>query len=282
MRYIIFGAGGQLGQAFQVLFAKEGKDCLAFDIEKADITNFKLLRQIFESARPAVVFNCAAYNQVDMAEQEWGKAYLVNGVAVKNLALLAREYSSVLVHYSTDYVFDGAKKSPYTIADRPNPLSRYGESKLLGEEFVKTFGEKFYLIRLSWVFGKGNENFVTKLLRWAQEKSELKVVTDQVSSPSYTRDIAGATLKLLDNGEYGLYHLANTGLCSRYEWSRFILERIGYTGSIRPALSADFNLPAKRPGFSALDSFPYSYITGCELQTWQDATEQFLKETGVI
>lgn len=282
MRYIIFGAGGQLGQAFQLLFTKQGKDYLACDIEKADITDFNLLREIFESARPAVVINCAAYNQVDLAEQEWERAFLVNGIAVKNLALLAREYNSVLVHYSTDYVFDGAKGTPYTIADRPNPLSRYGESKLLGEEFVKTFGEKFYLIRLSWVFGKGNENFVTKLLQWAQAKPELKVVTDQVSSPSYTRDVARATLKLLDTGQYGVYHLANAGFCSRYEWSRFILERIGYAGSIKPALSADFNLPAKRPEFSALDSFPYSYLAGCELQTWQDATEQFLKEIGVI
>jgi dTDP-4-dehydrorhamnose reductase len=201
---------------------------------------------------------------------------------VGGLAQAAREHGCILVHYSTDYVFDGKKTTPYTIVDRPSPISLYGESKLLGEEQLKLNGERFFLIRTSWVFGQGNENFVTKLLQWAKNKQELKVVTDQVSSPTCTPDLAQATLKLLETGRYGLYHICNNGSCSRHEWAEFILRQIKWNGKLLPALSADFQTPADRPQYSVLDSFPYMQLVGEELPNWQVATLNFLKENGVI
>lgn len=282
MRYLILGAEGQLGRAFRELLAAQGHEVTALGRAGADVTDFQALRAVFANLRPQVVVNCAAYNLVDRAEEEWQQAFLVNGIAVKNLAVLCRERGAVLVHYSTDYVFDGQKGAPYTIADRPRPLCRYGESKLLGEELLLAFGERFYLIRTSWVFGPGRDNFVTKVLQWAREREELRVVTDQVSSPTYTRDLAAATLALLETGQYGLYHLTNAGHCSRYEWARFILDRIGWRGKLVPARDADFNLPAKRPPFSALDNFPVPHLLGREMPPWQEATARFLNELGVI
>lgn len=282
MKYLVLGAGGQLGTAFGSLLRDQGCDCIALGEEALGITDFQRLRQTFREARPDVVINCAAYNQVDRAEEEWRQAFMINGVAVGGLAQLAREHDCVLVHYSTDYVFDGEKKTPYTIADRPCPISRYGESKLLGEEQLRLNGKRFFLIRTSWVFGTGNENFITKLLQWARDKQELKVVTDQVSSPTYACDLAQATLKLLEAGRYGMYHLCNSGSCSRHEWAEFILKQINWSGKLLPAVSADFATPAARPQYSVLDNFPYPQLVGEELPGWQQATLNFLRETGVI
>lgn len=282
MKYLVLGAGGQLGTAFRALLHDQGQDCLALGQEALDITDMSHLDEILHEAKPDVVLNCAAYNQVDRAEQEWRQAFLVNAIAIGGLAQLARSHGCVLVHYSTDYVFDGVKAAPYTIVDLPHPISRYGESKLLGEEQLRQFGERFYLIRTSWVFGAGNENFVTKLIGWARDRRELKVATDQVSSPTYTMDLARATLTLLKTGRGGLYHVSNSGWCSRYEWARFILEQCGWDGRLLPAKSADFPSPAARPPFSALDNHPYSSLAGGELPGWQEATRNFLSETGVI
>jgi dTDP-4-dehydrorhamnose reductase len=282
VKYLVLGANGQLGAAFRSLLRDRGQDCLALGHGAADITDFGRLRQVFDEARPDVVINCAAYNQVDRAEEEWRQAFLVNGIAVGGLARLAKEHGSVLVHYSTDYVFDGEKKAPYTIVDLPNPLSRYGESKLLGEEQLKLSGERYFLIRTSWVFGAGNENFVTRLLQWARDRQEIKVATDQHSSPTHTRDLAQATLKLLETGRYGLYHLCSSGACSRYEWAEFVLRQIGWSGRLLPALSKDFDSPAARPQYSVLDSYLYKQLTGEELPDWQEAVLNFLKETGAI
>jgi dTDP-4-dehydrorhamnose reductase len=281
MKYLLLGAGGQLGTAFRALLHERGQEYLAFD-QELDITDFGRLRQIFDDARPDVVINCAAYNNVDQAEAEWRQAFVVNGIAVGGLARVAREYGCILVHYSTDYVFDGEKETPYTIADRPCPISLYGESKLLGEEQLWLNGVRFFLIRTSWVFGQGNENFVTKLLQWAKGQQELKVVNDQVSSPTYTRDLARATMKLLETGRFGCYHLCNSGSCSRYDWAEFILKQINWSGKLLPAKSSDFDTPAARPQYSVLDCLPYAQIVGEELPGWQEATLNFLKELGEV
>jgi dTDP-4-dehydrorhamnose reductase len=281
MKYLLLGAGGQLGTAFRSLFGDLGQDCLAFD-QELDITDVQRLSQVFDEARPDVVINCAAYNDVDRAEAEWRQAFVVNGIAVGGLARVAREHDCILVHYSTDYVFDGEKKAPYAIADHPCPISLYGESKLLGEEQLWLNGMRFFMIRTSWVFGQGGENFVTRVLRWAKGQQELKVVTDQVSAPTYSRDLAQATLKLLEIGRFGRYHLCNSGSCSRYDWAEFILKQINWSGRLLPAKSADFGTPASRPQYSVLDSLAYTQLVGEELPGWQEATLDFLKESGVI
>jgi dTDP-4-dehydrorhamnose reductase len=277
MKFLIAGARGQLAAEIIKALTKRSFEFVAPDESDLDITDFSMVSRVMGERRPDVVINCAAYNAVDDAEKEWRKAYMINGVGVRNLANAARTAGSVLVHFGTDYVFDGMKTSPYTIADRPSPATRYGESKLLGEMYVRDLLERFFLIRLSWVFGKGEFSFPTKVLEWASKKRKLRIVDDQVAGPAYAAHLAGAVLDLINTGAFGLYHMTNTGQCSRYEWAKFVLEKTGWKGELVPAKSEEFNTAAKRPPFSVLDNFPLHETIGYALPTWQEATEEFLR-----
>ncbi|HOK35552.1 MAG TPA: dTDP-4-dehydrorhamnose reductase [Candidatus Pacearchaeota archaeon] len=272
MKFLITGAEGQLGEEFLKEAKKKKLNCLALTREELDITDFEKVQKVVEGARPDFLINCAAYNDVDRAEEDWKTAFLVNGIGPKNLAIAAQENNCVLVHYSTDYVFDGKKNSPYTIVDKPAPINKYGQSKLLGENFVKDFAGKYFLIRLSAVFGNNPKaSFPLKILSWAKEKKELKIVDDQVFSPTFTGDVVKGTFDLIKSGEYGLYHMTNSGYCSRYEWAKYILEKIGWQGKILRAKSEDFQSAAERPKFSVLDNFPLK-----EMEGWKEATERYL------
>lgn len=282
MRVMITGAGGQLGQEMAKQAGMRGYDTIPFTSRELDITGAGAVRGAILRHRPDAVINCAAYNAVDQAERDWKRAFLVNGLAVRNLALAAHEAGAVLVHYSTDYVFDGLSPRPYTIADRPNPLSRYGESKLLGEQAVRDHSRRYFLIRTSWVFGPGNTNFAQKVIEWSRQNDRLKIVDDQVSSPTCTRDLADATLGLLETGQFGLYHLTNGGSCSRYEWAKYILDATGWKGVLLPAKSEEFPTPARRPAYSVLDNFGAAEVRGQDLPPWEDATHAYLEEVGGI
>lgn len=282
MTVLITGAHGQLGQDIIKECESSGIPYIAADSHTLDITNNQSVLSFVKTHAPDTVINCAAFNAVDRAETEWRRAYSVNGIGVRNLALAIRDAEAVFVHYSTDYVFDGNTTNPYTIADAPNPLCRYGKSKLLGEQEVLTHSDRFFLIRTSWVFGRGNVNFPRKVLEWSRDRDALSIVNDQISSPTYTRDLARATLALCETADYGLYHITNKGSCSRYEWARFILEKIRWKGSLSPAQSSDFPTPALRPSFSVLDNFGSPEVLGYDLPSWETATEDFLKELDVI
>ncbi len=278
MKFLVTGADGQLGGEFVKELEKRKLNYLALRREDLDITNFKKVQKTVQSFNPDYLINCAAYNDVDRAEEDWETAFLVNGIGPKNLAIAARENNCVLAHYSTDYVFDGKKNSPYTIADTPAPINNYGKSKLLGENCVRDFaGGKYFLIRLSAVFGDNPKaSFPLKLISLAKEKKELKIVDDQIFSPTYVGDVVKATLDLIETGQYGLYHMTNSGYCSRYEWAKYILEKIGWQGKLLRTKSEDFPSPAKRPKFSVLDNFPLKNIIGYELPDWKEATERYI------
>jgi len=247
-----------------------------------DITDLKSVRDTVLRTNPDAIVNCAAYNAVDMAEEDWKNAFFVNAIGPKNLAIAASERGIPLMHFSTDYVFDGKKGSPYFVWDEPKPLSKYGQSKLYGEQLVSLFSNRCFVVRLSWVFGAGNSNFVKKILEWSKGKDELKVVDDQISSPAYTVDLSRAVVDLLETEAYGIYHMTNTGYCSRYEWAKYILELSGWKGKVIPVKSTEFKTAAQRPEFSAMDTFPLRETIGYELPDWKDATERFLKDQGVI
>jgi dTDP-4-dehydrorhamnose reductase len=282
MNVVITGAGGQLGQDLQKECSGRGIPYIAADSHALDITNSSGVLDFIKQNSPDLIINCAAYNAVDQAENEWQRAFQVNGLGVRNLALAARKVDAILVHYSTDYVFDGQKTVPYTIADFPNPVSMYGRSKLLGEQVIRDLAERFFLIRTSWVFGVGNINFAGKILEWSRGQDLLRIVDDQVSAPTYTKDLARATLDLAATGHYGLYHITNSGSCSRYGWARFILETIGWNGSLLPAKSGDFPTPARRPSYSVLDNFGSREVLGYELPSWEKATLDYLNEREVV
>lgn len=288
LKVLITGACGQLGQAFATLLTRQGNRCLLADIEEGredihrlDITKLDDVRCFIQSDPVDCIINCAAYNAVDKAEVEWQTAFLVNGIGTRNLSLVASETDAILVHYSTDYVFSGNKNQPYTILDSPDPISKYGESKLLGERLMLGNSSRFYLIRVSWLFGMGNVNFPRQVLQWSQGSKELRIVDDQVSCPTFTDDLAKATRDLLDTDAFGMYHVTNTGYCSRYDWAEYILDSCGWEGNLLRAKSADFETLAKRPKFSALDNFGTKETIGYNLPSWKDATGRFLKQLEV-
>lgn len=279
MKYLIPGANGQLGYAFRSILSENGQDIFTFGKEDLDITDLQSVREKVERLKPDYVINCAAYNAVDKAEEDWEVAYLVNGIGPRNLAIVCNENDIPLVHYSTDYVFDGKKGSPYTIADEPNPLNQYGKSKLLGERFVQSLCNKYLLIRTSWVFGPGgkkNSNFVEKVLSWAENTDNLKIVDDEISCPTYTFDLAEATINLLHRRAWGLYHITNSGSCSRYEWAKFILDITRWDGLCEKSTMNDFPSEAHRPHNSELGLMPMSLEISIQ-HSWQTKTMIFLK-----
>jgi len=281
MKVLIAGANGQLARELARLLKKGNGEFLAPPEEEFDVTDFKRVRTVMKEYRPDFVINCSAYNFVDRAEGEWRQACLVNGVAVKHLLLAAMDITATLVHFSTDYVFDGKKTEPYTVADSPHPINRYGMSKVLGERYLLTGGySRYYLVRVSWVFGEGANSFVVKLMEWMEKNRTLRIVDDQVASPTYTCDLAKAVLDLIKTGDYGLYHITNGGSCSRWEWARFVAEATGFAGEVRPAKSSDFDSPAERPSYSVLDNFPLEETIGYLLPDWKDATKRFLETKG--
>lgn len=281
MEYLITGANGQLGQDIRKILAENSVKYVATGSKDLNITDLSSVISHITKLKPSVIVNCAAYNAVDQAEEGWKNAFMVNGLGVRNLAIAANNIGALLVHYSTDYVFDGESLKPYTIADSPRPISRYGESKLLGEHFIRDIARDFILVRTSWVFGSGNDNYPKKVIAWSKGKNELKFVTDQISSPSYTKDLAGATVGLIEKGTRGIFHVTNSGYCSRYEWAEYILDKIGWDGTVIQGTSDEFQTAAKRPRFSVLDPFGTPECLGYLLPDWKDATKRFLKEIEV-
>lgn len=279
MRVLVTGASGQLGQDLMRELGRGRFSAEATDVAELDITDLGAVRRTLRGFQ--AVINCAAYNDVDRAEGEEEAAIRVNALGPRNLAIACEEKGAVLMHFSTDFVFDGTKGSPYTIADRPRPLSAYARSKLRGEEEVSAHCRRFYLVRLSWVFGKaGQVNFPRKVLGWAKGKEVLRVVGDQVSRPAYTADLVSPLVKLLDSGAFGLYHLANEGICSRFEWAGHILKSAGLKTTVQPAKTGEFAEAARRPAYSALDLHPLEDMFG-PLPDWRDATDRFLACIGV-
>lgn len=253
MRYLIIGKNGQLGQAFEK--ALQNKNALGLDKEDCDISDFDRLKEVFEAYKPDIVLNCSAYNFVDKAETDFPNAYRTNAYGVKNLAYLSKKHNAYFITYSTDYVFDGKKEGLYKEEDAPNPINEYGKSKLTGEIWALEEGlEKCLIFRTSWVYGDGVQNFVYKLLNWAKNNDTLKIAVDEVSVPTPTSFLVEKTLKAINKNISGLYHLVPNGYASRYEWAKLILKTYGIRKTIIPVSKEVFNLPAKRPGFSALDS----------------------------
>ena len=277
MRVFITGSKGQLGSAFVKYFEDRGYEYLGVDMDTLDISDPDATAEAVMAYRPGLVLNCAAYNQVDLAEADDRIAVAVNAVGARNLAQAVRRLEASMVHYGTDYVFDGKKQVPYTEADAPNPLNNYGRSKLLGEKYVLENVPTALVLRLSWLYGEGRHNFMNKLLGWAQKPGPLQVATDDISVPTYTGDVVAATMAALERGLSGTWHIPNTGYCSRFDWARLALKEFGIDKEIQPANLADFNLSARRPGFSAMSNEAFSKELGVSIPTWQESVQEFIR-----
>jgi len=282
-KILITGAKGQLATEFIKELNKRDIAFVALSREELDITNFNKVYSTIKQISPDIVINCSAYNNVDGAEADFTKAYSTNAIGPYNLALTCKETGAKLIHYSTDYVFDGTKQGLYTEEDQPNPLSQYAKSKLLGEEFIKQVMEENYLIfRVSWVYGEGKQNFVYKLLQWAKGKEVLQIAFNEVSVPTYTGFIVEKTLKALEKGLTGLYHLVPRGYASRYEWAKLILKLFGINKILIPVQKEIFNLPAKRPDFSAMSCGIIEKDLGEGFEEWDWVLTKVYKELGGI
>lgn len=281
MKVLITGAHGQLAMEFQRQLAKNDlyKVC-AVDRAKLDISDLERVTEATASYRPDIVLNCAAYNQVDKAEGDVSAAFKVNAEGVKNLAFCCKKNSALLIHYSTDYVFDGTKEDLYTEEDIPNPINSYGKSKLSGERLLAEGIDKFLLFRVSWVFGTGRQNFLYKLAELAKKNRVLKIAADQVSVPTYTDDIVRTTMAAVEDGMRGVYHLTNSGYASRYEVARYYIEKTKLPNMALPVSSDFFKTAAKRPYFSALSHDKLSNALKQEIPDWRDAIDRFIKKCG--
>jgi len=277
MKFLITGARGQLAREFIAFFQEKGYGFAALSKEELDVSDFEKVYQTIKEIKPDIIINCSAYNQVDLAEKEKHLAYKVNTIGVYNLAISAREIKAKLVHYSTDYVFDGTKVGFYTEEDQPNPLNEYGKSKLFGEFFIQEVLENYLIFRVSWVYGKGTQNFLYKLEEWAKKQEVLKIVVDEFSVPTSTKTIVEVTLKALDAGLTGLYHLTNSGYASRYEWAKEYFRLKGINKLIYPALQADFNLPAKRPKWSVMSNEKISKALGIAIRDWREELKSLIR-----
>jgi dTDP-4-dehydrorhamnose reductase len=277
MNILITGANGQLAKDFQKELKNYNHEVTALDKKSLDISDLNVVTEAFSHYNPDIVLNCAAYNLVDKAEEDFDTAFKVNASGVKNLALMCKENNALFVHYSSDYIFDGTKEDFYTEEDKPNPINKYGESKLSGERFLKEVTDTFLLFRLSWVFGEGKQNFLYKLSEWAKKNRVLKVVSDQISVPTYTRDIVSLTMFAINKGLRGIYHLTNSGYASRYEVARYFIERLGLDNLILPVTSDYFPLPAKRPYFSAMSNLKLSRALGVDIPDWRIGINRYIE-----
>ena len=279
MKYLVTGRNGQLAAAFLRRFESRSLDFTAPDESLLDITDALQTDACVASARPDVILNCAAYNFVDKAEQEPDRAFTVNEAGPRNLAAAAHKHHAMLVHYSSDYVFDGRKETGlYDEGDAPHPLNQYGRSKLAGETAVRQVLDRSLILRLSWVFGTGTQNFIHKFLERARNSAPLQATCDEFSVPTYTETVVDVTLKALEQGATGLYHLTNSGFCSRYEWAKAILREMGMRAFIRPVSMSSFNLPAQRPGFSAMSNRSIAERMGMDIPSWEEAVALFLRK----
>ena len=278
MRILLTGSNGQLGHDLKKLFDSLKIKYIATDYQELDITNNEFLEQFFDKNNDfSHIRNCAAYNDVDKAEID-EKVKLLNIIAPYKLAEFARKINAVYVTYSTDFVFDGQKKKPYTEEDIPNPLSEYGKSKYEGEQKVLKTYNKSFVIRTSWVFGIANNNFNKQVINWSKSRDTLNIVDDQISVPTYSKDLAEFSWKLIQTEKYGLYQITNDGEASKYDQAKYVLEKIRWKGEIGTAKTEDFNLPAKRPHFSKLSSVKVEKLLGEKIPSWQSGIDRFLEE----
>ena len=288
MKVAVTGANGQLGT--DVCRALHNFDVIPFthaDIEIADLAS---VREAMLKHKPAIIINTAAYVRVDDCEDEKEEAFQVNALGARNVAVVAQELGARLVHISTDYVFGGEvepRTTPYTEFDTPIPLSIYGKSKLAGENLVRHFCLRHFIVRASGLFGvagssgKGG-NFIETMLRLARERDELKVVNDQVFSPTYTRDLAQKIAQLMATEYYGIFHITSKGACSWYEFTTETLKLAGITTPVVPITSDQYPQKARRPRYSVLDNYHLRLLGMDDMRPWQEALKDYLVARGHI
>ena len=276
MKILITGSKGQLGLELTKQLEKEKKyEIIATDRDELNIIDINSVNEFLLNNKPDVVINCAAHTAVDLCETDVENAYKINAVGPRNLAIVCEKIGAKLVQVSTDYVFDGNGTRPYREDDTTCPNSIYGTSKLMGENFVREFCSRSFVVRTAWLYGEGN-NFVRTMLKLAETNSELNVVNDQFGSPTSTVDLAKAIIDLMNTEHYGVYHGTCEGQCSWYDFAKKIFEIKNIDIKVNPVTSEEFKRPAPRPAYSVLDNFMLKLVGLNSFRTWEKSLEEYL------
>ena len=278
MRCLVTGANGLLGSELVAYLRGEGAEVVTWDLPEHDVTSVENTINGIHGVRPEVVFHLAAWTDVDGCEKDPARALSVNSQGTWAVALAAAEVGCKLIYLSTDYVFDGRKKRPYRENDRPNPLSVYGRTKLMGEQAVARNCGRRFIVRTSWLFGRQGRNFVDTIRRKARETAILEVVSDQVGSPTYAVDLCVPLWQLACSEHYGVYHLTNSGHCSWFEFAQEIVRLTGAQCQVRPITTAACGRPAPRPPFSVLENRNFRRRFGRQLRPWHEALKEYLAQ----
>ncbi|HTM40323.1 MAG TPA: dTDP-4-dehydrorhamnose reductase [Terriglobales bacterium] len=282
MRILLIGAAGQLGQDLLPMLAIRRHEVKALTHEELEICSAEAVRQQIANAQPQCVINTAAFHRVDECEDEAEKTFAVNVFGVRNLAQSAEEAGAALVHFSTDYVFGGEKRTPYKESDLPQPLSVYAISKLAGEFAARRYCSRHFVIRTCGLYGMGGSrskggNFVETMLRLAAQKKTIRVVADQVVTPTSTADLAARVLPLIESERYGLYHMTSAGQCSWYDFAAEVVRLAKVKAELHPTDSQSFGAKARRPAYSVLDNCQMRSAGIAEFRPWQEALAEYMR-----
>lgn len=289
MNILVTGAKGQLGTEIRKCFErsytelgvpeilKQKNNVRYVDIDELDIADMGALSSLFDEEKFDAVINCAAFTNVNACETEREIAFKANALGPRNLAIVCEKSGAKLIHVSTDYVFSGNGNKPYVEWDLCAPQSAYGSSKELGEEYIKQFCKKYFIVRTAWLYGYYGKNFVKTMMNIARDKGACRVVCDQRGNPTNACDLAHHLLKLVTSEEYGIYHGTGNGECSWYEFTQKIIEYAGIDADVSPCTTEEYPTPAKRPAYSSLDNMMFRCTVGDEFRHWQDALKCFME-----
>lgn len=290
MKILITGSKGQLGNEIIAIIkngeAEVGKisekiknaQIKAVDIDELDITDRKEVEAIIQKEKPDVVINCAAATNVDGCESNVERAFLINSIGPRNLAIEVEKVKGKLCHISTDYVFSGKGATPIKEYENTSPASVYGKTKLLGEKYVENFCSRFYIVRTAWLYGAVGKNFVYTMIQLGKSKEQIKVVNDQRGNPTNANDLAYHILKLIETEEYGIYHCTGEGECSWFEFAEEIMKLAELNCCVNPCSSDEYEAVAQRPSYSSLDNMMLRCTIGNRMRPWQDALKEFINK----
>lgn len=277
MRILVTGVKGQLGYDVVNELEKRGHTAIGVDVEEMDITDASAVEKVMKADNLDAVIHCAAYTAVDAAEENQEICMRVNADGTRNIAKVCRELGLKMVYISTDYVFDGKGERPWEPDDVREPLNVYGESKYQGELAVEEYLDRYFIVRIAWVFGVNGKNFIKTMLKLSENHDEINVVNDQTGSPTYTYDLAVLLADMVETEKYGRYHATNEGLCTWYEFATEIFKQAGVNVKVNPVTSEEFPAKAERPHNSRMDKSKLTENGFALLPTWQDALKRYLE-----
>ncbi len=277
MKILVTGAKGQLGSDVVSELEKRKHEVIGVDIEEMDITKPEAVIRVMEQVKPEAVIHCAAYTAVDKAEDEKELCRKINSDGTKNIAKQCGKQSCKMIYISTDYVFDGTGERPWMPDDDRSPVNFYGQTKYEGEKYVQALAAKYFIVRISWIYGKNGANFVKTMLRLAEKQDEINVVSDQIGSPTYTADLKYLLSDMIESDRYGIYHATNKGYCSWYDFAKEIFRIKGLRVKVNPVTSNEFPSKAKRPKKRRLNLDALKENGFTPLPAWEDAVKRYLE-----